>query len=202
LNDRNKLGDKSAARWLAPIARFPISDGEDEYPSMDHYLAAMRYKYGATEKDGSPVSREFLQAMFGPEGSIHQRALRAEVRERGDSNLDEEKLRVILKEEFDELQKQTKNSAIKANGFVPNDAGWVKHREACVRSALRQRWETDERFRKAVIALMKQNKYLLYYSPLVGLSYYAGMRKANKTIDGDNMVGRVLMQIAGITQSK
>ncbi len=202
LNDRYKLGDKSAARWLAPIARFPISDGDDEYPSMDHYLAAMRYKYGATEKDGSPVSREFLQAMFGPEGSIHQRALRAEVRERGDSNLDEEKLRVILKEEFDELQKQTKNSAIKANGFVPNDAGWVQHREACVRSALRQRWETDERFRKAVIALMKQNKYLLYYSPLVGLSYYAGMRKANKTIDGDNMVGRVLMQIAGITQSK
>ena len=202
LNDRNKVGDKGAARWLAPIARFPVSDGDDEYPTLEHYIAAMRYKYGATEKDGSPVPKSFLQAMFGSEGSIHQRALRAEVRERGDSNIDEEKLRVILKEEFDELQKQTKNSAIKANGFVPNDSGWAKHREQVLRVGLRQRWETDERFRKAVIALMKQNKYLLYYSPLVGLSYYAGMRKANKTIEGDNMIGKILMQIAGLAQPK
>lgn len=202
LNDRNKLGDKGAARWLAPISRFPISDGDTEYPSFEHYLAAMRYKYGATEKDGSSVPHSFLESMFGTEGSIHQRALRAEVRERGDSNLDEEKLRVILKDEFDELQKQTKNTAIKANGFVPNDAGWVKHREGVLRNGLRQRWETDDRFRKAVIALMKQNKYLLYYSPLVGMSYYAGMRKANKTIEGDNMLGKLLMQIAGIAESK
>ena len=203
LNDRTKLGDKGAARWLAPISRFPITDdNDDEYPSMEHYIAAMRYKYGATEKDGSPVPRSFLQAMFGPEGSIHQRALRAEVRERGDSNIDDEKLRVLLKEEFDELQKQSKASAIKANGFVPDEAGWVQHRDGVLRKALKQRWETDDRFRKAVIALMKQNKYLLYYSPLVGMSYYAGMRKANKTIEGDNMIGRILMQIAGIAQPK
>ena len=203
LNDRNKTGDKSSARWLAPIARFPIEDLDgDEYPSLEHYLAAMRYKYGAMEKDGSSVSREFLQAMFGPEGSIHQRALRAEIHQRGDSNLDEEKLRVILKEEFDELQKQTKPAAIKANGFLLKDADWTTQRERVLRYGLKQRWETDERFRKAVIALMKQNKYLLYYSPLVGMSYYAGMRKANKTIEGENMVGKILMQLAGIAQSR
>ena len=85
---------------------------------------------------------------------------------------------------------------------MPNDSGWAKHREQVLRVGLRQRWETDERFRKAVIALMKQNKYLLYYSPLVGLSYYAGMRKANKTIEGDNMIGKILMQIAGLAQPK
>jgi hypothetical protein len=198
MNDRFKIGDKTAARWLAPIARFPIYDENDnEYPSLDHYIAAMRYKYGAKTKDNKEVPNEFLQAMFGPEGSIHQRALRAEIRERGDKNIDDEQLKVILKEEYDDIQKQVKPAAIKANGFISEEGEWSKYRDRILRDGIKQRWENDEKFRKAVIALHKQNKHLLYYNPLVGMSYYAGMRRANKTIEGDNMVGRIIMQLAG-----
>ncbi len=200
MNDRFKIGDKSAARWLAPIARFPIYDENDnEYPSLDHYIAAMRYKYGAKTKDDKAVPNEFLQAMFGTEGSIHQRALRAEIRERGDKNIDDDQMKVILKEEYDDIQKQVKPSAIKANGFVSEEGEWSKHREHILREGLRQRWENDERFRKAVIALHKQKKYLLYYNPAVGMSYYGGMRRANKMIEGENMIGRIIMDLAGYT---
>lgn len=203
LIDRFKLGDKSAARWLAPISRFPIEDPDGRsYPSLDHYMAAMRYKYGASRKDGSPVDDDFLQALFGQDGSIHQRALRAEVRERGENNIEDDQLKIILKQEYDEIQKQVKPAGFKSHGLVADDASWSEHREALLREGLQQRWEKDERFRKAVIALGKQNKYLLYYNPSAGMSYYGGMRKANKIIEGENMVGRIIMDLAKFGQSK
>jgi hypothetical protein len=197
LTDRFKLGDKSAARWLAPIARFPIEDDDGySYPTLDHYMAAMRYKHGATKKDGSPVDNNFIHSLFGQDGSIHQRALRAEIRERGENNITDEQLKVIVKQESDEIQKQLKTTGLKSHGLVANDAAWSEVRDDLLHKGLRQRWEKDERFRKIVNELGKQNKYLLYYSPSVGMSYYAGMRKANKTIEGENMVGRILMQLA------
>ena len=53
LQDKLKIGDKGAARWLAPMAPFPIPDPEDAaqiYPSMEHYIAGMRLKLASNKR--------------------------------------------------------------------------------------------------------------------------------------------------------
>jgi hypothetical protein len=59
------------ARWLDPIAPFPIKDEEDGtmYPSMEHYIAGMKFKR-ATDKPQLAVS------VMSQQGTIHQDYLR------------------------------------------------------------------------------------------------------------------------------
>lgn len=66
LGDKLAIGDKGAARWLAPTAPFPIQDSEGTvYPSMDHYLAGMRFKLASNKP-------EIASAVFARDGTIHQ----------------------------------------------------------------------------------------------------------------------------------
>jgi hypothetical protein len=66
--DRLKIGDKYAQRWLAPGAPFEIADPVEptkKYPSVEHFMAAMKYKV-ATDKPGLADSRaRFTRSMRG-----------------------------------------------------------------------------------------------------------------------------------------
>jgi hypothetical protein len=73
-SDKNKIGDPDAARWLAPASPFPIMDGDVTYPSVEHYIAAMKYKL-ATNKP------ELASKIFSQEGEVHQSFLRTRATE-------------------------------------------------------------------------------------------------------------------------
>jgi hypothetical protein len=65
--------------------------------------------------------------------------------------------------------------------------------------ALRYRWEKDQRFHNGVEAARNAGKYLLYTTKIASVaSELGGTRSlASSQIEGENKVGRFMMEIAG-----
>jgi predicted NAD-dependent protein-ADP-ribosyltransferase YbiA (DUF1768 family) len=187
-----KPPDKGAARWLAPGAPFPINDGDDIYPSMEHYIAAMRVKR-ATNKPELAVS------LFSREGSIHQRFLsdRLGITNGGTKQLSEEEDHEILKSELSALKIAAGSVSLKKYKAVVDEAAWATEKDKVLEEALKQRWEKDARFRKIVETARNLGKYLLFYSP--GTTTNLGGKRDSKTgaIEGDNKIGKIIMRLAG-----
>ena len=79
-----------------------------------------------------------------------------------------------------------------------DDALWTTMQETLLRDALAQRWSRDTRFIKYVTAAREAGKYLLYYlGPSGAGGWSSGVRKMTGKIDGENKVGRIIMELAG-----
>jgi hypothetical protein len=61
---------------------------------------------------------------------------------------------------------------------------------------LRQRWLRDARFHKIVEAARQQQKYMLYNVGISAASELGGSRKLDGRIEGENKVGKFIMQLA------
>jgi predicted NAD-dependent protein-ADP-ribosyltransferase YbiA (DUF1768 family) len=190
------MGDPEAARWLSPSSHFPIRDLETgaEYPSVEHYLAGMKYKV-ATNKP------ELAAQIFGREGEIHQEALRQRATEsaQGARALTAEREHELLKTE---RKKVLEESDIGAKGMKKyratfEEGKWFSVKDGVLREALRQRWEGDERLRRIITAVKAKGLVLLYYTGPGSGSDLGGKRTAEGYIDGENKVGRILMELAG-----
>jgi predicted NAD-dependent protein-ADP-ribosyltransferase YbiA (DUF1768 family) len=195
-SDKLKLGDPDAARWLSPSSHFPIRDLETgaEYPSVEHYLAGMKYKM-ATNKP------ELSAQIFGREGEIHQEALRQRATEsaQGARALTADREHELLKTE---RKKVLEESDVGAKGMKKYRAAfeegkWFSVKDGVLREALRQRWEGDERLRRIITAVKAKGLVLLYYTGPGSGSDLGGKRTAEGYIDGENKVGRILMELAG-----
>lgn len=195
-SDKLKMGDPDAARWLSPSSHFPIRDLETgaEYPSVEHYLAGMKYKM-ATNKP------ELAAQIFGREGEIHQEALRQRATEsaQGARALTAEREHELLKTE---RKKVLEESDIGAKGMKKyraafDEGKWFSVKDGVLREALRQRWEGDERLRRIITAVKAKGLVLLYYTGPGSGSDLGGKRTAEGYIDGENKVGRILMELAG-----
>ena len=195
-SDKLKMGDPEAARWLSPSSHFPIRDLETgaEYPSVEHYLAGMKYKV-ATNKP------ELAAQIFGREGEIHQEALRQRATEsaQGARALTAEREHELLKTE---RKKVLEESDIGAKGMKKyratfEEGKWFSVKDGVLREALRQRWEGDERLRRIITAVKAKGLVLLYYTGPGSGSDLGGKRTAEGYIDGENKVGRILMELAG-----
>jgi hypothetical protein len=189
------MGDKTAGQWLAPTAPFPIEDPEDAdvvYPSMDHYLAAMRYKV-ASDKP------ELAANLFGREGSVHQSILRKRLllSEGGKKPISDIMDKTLLKEEAAKVREEIRPSAFKKYKATFNEAEWAIKKDDIIREGLRQRWETDARFRKILEAARSKGKTLLYYTPGANSTNLGGVRKNSGAIEGENRIGRIMMELAG-----
>lgn len=195
LQDKLKIGDKGAARWLSPGAPFPISDVDDPsqiYPSVEHYIAGQRLKLASNKPDLGP-------SIFGREGSIHQKYIRErlELTAAGSKALPEEKDYELLKAESNEVRDKSKVSDLRKYGAVIDDAKFATVKNKILRDALRQRVEKDARLRRIVDAAREQGKLLLYYTGSTVASELGGTRRADGRIDGENKIGRFLMELAG-----
>jgi predicted NAD-dependent protein-ADP-ribosyltransferase YbiA (DUF1768 family) len=195
-SDKLKMGDPDAARWLSPSSHFPIRDLETgaEYPSVEHYLAGMKYKM-ATNKP------ELAAQLFGREGEIHQEALRQRATEsaQGARALTAEREHELLKTE---RKKVLEESDVGAKGMKKyratfEEGKWFSVKDGVLREALRQRWEGDERLRRIITAVKAKGLVLLYYTGPGSGSDLGGKRTAEGFIDGENKVGRILMELAG-----
>lgn len=198
LDDKLKLGEpkgKKAARYLSLYAPFPIVDPTDSqtiYPTTEHFLAGMKYKL-TTNKP------ELAALIFSREGSIHQKFLRDRLiaTAGGKNPLDDKKDHELLKQEMLEVRSALRPSNIKKYKAALDESRWAAQKDAMLREALTQRWMKDAELRRIVEKAREMNKYLLHYTGPGGSSDLGGVRKADGTIEGENKVGRILMELAG-----
>lgn len=193
--DRLRIGDKTALRWIAPGSPFPIQDPAEpskSYPSIEHFMAAMKYKV-ATDKPG------LADALFSREGQIHQKFIRQRNAERGIGagmrELSDDRDAKLLTEEVKDIHAETMKKGMATRKAKFNEARWNELKDGLLREALRQRFEKDARFRKIVDAAKAQKKYLLFYTGSA-LSEMGGKRTKDGAIEGENKVGRYLMELA------
>ena len=189
------VGDKGAGKWLSPTAPFPIEDmtnPEVKYPTLNHYLAAMRYRIASNTPD-------IATTVFSREGIIHQKYTRIRVDESdgGKKPIPEKRDQKLLKEEDADIKKEITPAAFKRNRSTFNEALWASKKDEILQEGLRQRWETDARFRKIVEAARDKGKVLLYYAPGANSSNLGGVHRSTGVIEGDNQIGKIIMELAG-----
>jgi predicted NAD-dependent protein-ADP-ribosyltransferase YbiA (DUF1768 family) len=197
LKDVLKINDPGAARWLALSAPFPIKDGETEYPTVNHYLGAMKFKL-ATDKP------ELAADLFSSKGTIHTKYLRLREQIAGKHKGEKEKSQVkehedqeLLRNEAADVAEAALPKTIKRYKAQFNEAQWIAQKDDVLKQALKQRWNHDARFRKIVEAARTQNKYLLYYTGSTTITSFGGIRRDDGRIEGENQVGKIIMELAG-----
>lgn len=176
-----------ANSWLALSAPFPIVDREAgrevAYPTMEHYMAAMRLKHGAG-------AGALAENTFSSKGDIHSRFLGERQSTKG--KVDEQEM---LLREIKEVR-TTLAALLKANRKTNRAEVWATMSDDYLREGLTQRWEGDAKFRRAVTGLKELGKYLLYHAERAGAEL-GGKRKADGRIEGENKVGLMIMKLAG-----
>ena len=198
--------DPDAARWLAPSAPFDIIDGETVYPSLEHYLAAMKYKLATNKPDlaESLFSQSYVQS-DGKKGygSIHQEFLgkREADTAQGTRALTSERAHELLKAERKSVIDESSPAAFKKYRVVYDQAQWDAIKDVKLREGLKQRWDRDQRLRRIVEAAKKKGLTLLYYTGPGTGSDLGGKRTPEGLIDGENKVGRILMELAGFREA-
>jgi mRNA (guanine-N7-)-methyltransferase len=194
--DRLKIGDKTALRWIAPGSSFTIQDpvnAAEIYPSIEHFLAGMRYKV-ATDKPG------LAQSVFGTQGSIHQKFARQRAAEigvgAGAKPLTEDRDAKLLTEELKDVHTEMRAVAMKKWKAKFDEAKWNSVKDDLLTEAIRQRWEKDARFRTVLEAAKQQGKTLLFYTGSAS-SEYGGKRSQEGYLEGENKLGKAMMKVAG-----
>jgi len=196
--DKLRIGDKLAQRWLAPGSPFPIQDPDprsagESYPSMEHFLAAMKYKV-ASDKPG------LAQSLFGPNGTIHQKFLRQKQAEigvgAGAKPLTDAREAALLVEEMKEVHMESRLAAMKKWKAKFDEAKWTSVKEELLENAVDQRWKKDARFHTIVEAAKQQGKYLLFFTGSAS-SEYGGKRTKEGYLEGENKLGKAIMKVAG-----
>jgi hypothetical protein len=196
-----ELDDKYASyagRYLAPNTPFRIRDENDTntdeltedqqlYPSITHFMAAMKFKYASNRPD---YAEKFSRA-----GPIHQFWLNErEVARKNKRNkqLSRDDYNKFVKSESDEVERELYKLINQPDvGF--EEATWSTVKDALLQQAIAQRLRGDKRFCVIVNAVILQKKYLLYTNKKTELG---GERSANGTIQGQNKYGRYILQLA------
>ena len=193
LQDKLKIEDKGAGRWLSPSAPFPLTDPdtpEVTYPSLEHYMGAMMYKRGTNKP-------ELATSLFSRDGSIHQQYVGQRLTETagGTKPLPEDRDYELLEQETKDVKAAMKAATVKKYKGIFDETKWASAKDAALREGLTQRWNKDARLRKIVEAVRNQGKILLFYTP-GAVTNMGGVRKDDGTIEGENKVGQILMSLA------
>ena len=186
--------DKFYPRCLSPIWQFMIKeDGNDiVYPSLEHFWAAMKVLHGGK---GPKASLKALATSFSCDGAIHNEAKERLTKEVKEKHLPSTQNQARMKIALEELNKIRKAAAT----IAYDDTEWAGVQDKYLRYGLEQRWKHDVEFHKTVEDLRLKNAYLLYsIGPHLGdpTGLLAGKVRKNGTIDGDNQVGKIIMELA------
>ncbi len=193
--DLLKIGDVNAGRWLALSAPFPIPDPTDPtvvYPSIEHYMAGMKFKVASNKPD-------MAKSLMSSSGSIHQTFLG---RRRLDPSIkpDTQRDYDLINEEVTEIKKSMQKTSLNKYRVVFDDSKWIPVKDTYLKDALQYRWNKDARFHKIVDAAREKGKYLLYSAKVTstGFSEFGGVRDMSSgRIVGENLVGKLIMGLAG-----
>jgi hypothetical protein len=191
-DDKGKK-DPNVGRWLGLAAPFPIVDPDDasiKYPTIEHYLAAMKLK---TASNKPSLAKDLMSTT----GKIHQDfALkrRAEAVKQ-ESARDFE----LLAEEAADVRRKMTKTYLNQYRVVFDEDKWIPIKDKTLMDALKYRWEHDKRFKDTVEAARNAGKYLLYSTKIAAAASELGGTRSLTTsmIEGENKVGRFIMELAG-----
>ena len=190
-DDKGKK-DVNVGKWLGLAAPFPIPDPDDpsiKYPSVEHYLAAMKLK--------TSNKPDLAKDLMSTTGKIHQDFA---LKRRAES-VKQESARdfELLAEEAAEVRKKMTKTYLNQYRVVFDDTKWIPIKDKVLMDALKYRFEKDKRFRDTVEAARNAGKYLLYSTKIAAVaSELGGTRSiATSLIEGENKVGRFIMELAG-----
>jgi hypothetical protein len=185
-----------AARYLAPNAPFRIRDVSDptdlnEYPSITHFMAAMKFKYASANEE----SVKNIAKVFNREGEIHQSWLAARITEQKSQKgkmLSEAKHYELLKKETNDVQTK-EESYIKQKSVNFDNTKWSSIKDKLLKEAILQRLKADKKFCAIVQAAISQKKYLLYKNDATELG---GTLEMSGRIKGANKYGEFILSLA------
>ncbi len=198
VKDEKGKKDVHVGRWIGLSAPFPIPDpdlkSEDGtpilYPTIEHYLAAMKLKL-ASNKPNLGVE------LMSTKGKIHQDfSLKRKAESiKYESPRDFE----LLADEMVEIRKKMTKTYLNQYRVELYENKWAIIKDKVLKDALLYRWQHDKRFRATIEAARNLKKYLLYSTKIAAVaSEYGGVREqATGKIQGENKVGRFIMEIAG-----
>ena len=193
--DKLAIKDPLYARYLAPSAYFSIPDKDDPtviYPSLEHFIAGMKYKIGGN----NPIK---AKSLFSTDGIIYSKYdnKRLEETGAGQKKLSWDREAELLKDETTDIRKETTPTGFKRHKTVFDEVKWASQQDGLLRYALTYRYDKDARYRKIIEAARNQKKYLLYYSQSGATSELGGRRRADdERIEGQNKLGLLMMKIA------
>jgi len=196
VKDKLKIKDKGAARWLTPSAPFPIEDLDDPsiiYPSIEHFMASMLFKYGTDRPELGP-------SIFGRQGIIHQDFVNIRTRETlgGTKALSEDRDYELINEESTSVKNEITPAKFKKHKAVFNDSKYALKKDELLRKAVEQRYKKDARLQKIIEEARIQNKYLLFYTPGKTTNELGGKRRTTDgIIEGANKLGKLYMEFGG-----
>ncbi len=191
--------DPYAHSRLATIATFMVQDTEEdgsitEYPSIEHYMAGMQVKHCAKNKsNGAKAARRIFS---NKATELHQKFIQARMAA-GITEEKHEQYQNSLKDEQAAIQQAMRPAELaKAGVQFTNPDECIRVMHEALREGLRQRLERDALFRTIVQKARENGKYLLNFDIKGG--DMTGRRGSDGRIKGNNRVGTVLMELAGI----
>lgn len=189
--DKLKIGDPNAARWISPFAPVPVLDREtgEEYPSIEHFLGAMKYKLATNKPELAPL-------LFGKAGTIRQEFARQRLAEtkQGTQALTQAREDELLVLERAMILEESGAKGFKRHKASFDSSRWATVLDRVLEDAYGQRWEKDGQLRKIVEAARAQKLHLIYTGK--GIPELAGKRTAEGRIEGENRLGELLMRLA------
>lgn len=193
VKDNKGKKDTNIGRWMGLGAQFPIPDPDDtniKYPSIEHYLAAMKLKIASNKPN-------LAKDLMSTSGKVHQDfALKRRIESvKQESPRDFE----LLSDEIADVRKKMTKTYLNQYRVIFDDTKWIPVKDKLLMDALEYRWNHDKRFRDGVDAARTLGKYLLYSTKISSIaSEYGGTRDLmTGRIVGENKVGRFIMEIAG-----
>jgi hypothetical protein len=204
--------DEHVAQYMSLIGPFPIPDDQDEaimYPSIEHYLAAMKVKKAGKKLKGASAKAEYTsdlaKNLFGMDGQIHKDMLEERSKARPPIVEDSERDYEYLLSEAVKVRKAATDLSLKRYNIAIDDAMWSAIKDEALYYGLEYRMNRDARFQNAVLTIVRDGRDLLYSTKntgknaataeeLGGERLLAGPKK--HTIKGENKVGNMLIDIA------
>ena len=116
----------------------------------------------------------------------------------GSIALSDERNKELLGLELKEIRDSIALGAMKKLGVNFNKSRWAELEDTLITDAVTQRWTKDARFRTIVDAAKQQGKTLLFYTGSAS-SIYGGKRTAEGYLEGENKIGKAMMEVAGFT---
>ena len=174
------------------------------YPSLEHYWEAMKLKLAGNL---TAAQKDLPATLLGSNGLIHSK-FKARFNTEGRTGEAEEARRRremdIFREELEEVKRvMTPANLRREYNVTIQDAVWNMAKEKVYREGLLQRFNKDDLYRRMIEGARQQGKYLLYYlkakklgGPGDAVGDLSGVRRINKQVEGENKIGRWMMEIA------
>jgi SAM-dependent methyltransferase len=185
--------DMNVGRWLGLAAPFPIPDPDDpsvKYPTIEHYLAAMKLKMASNKP-------QLAKDLMSTTGKVHQDFA---LKRRAES-VKQESARdfELLAEEAADVRKKMTKTYLNQYRVVFDEDKWIPVKDKVLMDSLKYRFDHDKRFKDTIEAARNAGKYLLYSTKIAAVASELGGTRSLSTsmIEGENKVGRFIMEIAG-----